>query len=159
MQWSQRKKRTNKQKMIKANKDDEQSDWDMNLPKLTYTFNTSVQESTKHTPFEMMFGRKPKLPIDIALPNAEILREEGETEERSQADQEMGDLTILDNQETVKNTRRYLNKLKLTMKESHSKAALNRNAAMDKHKLFYDRKIKKFSYNIGDYVLCTTDLL
>ena len=40
------------------------------------------------------------------------------------------------------------------MEESHIKAALNRNAAMDKHKLFYDRKIKKFSYNIGDYVLC-----
>ena len=102
-------------------------------------------------------GEGPKLPINIALPNAEITREEGETEEHSQTDQEMGDVTILDNQETVKipeEAQNYLNKLKLAMKESHSKAALNRNAAMDKHKLLYDRKIKKFSYIIGDYVLC-----
>jgi len=88
--------------MIKANIDDEQSDWDMNLPKLTYAYNTSVQESTKQTSFEMMFGRKPKLPIDIAIPNVEITREEGETEEQSQADQDKRDVTILDNQDTVK---------------------------------------------------------
>ena len=44
--------------------------------------------------------------------------------------------------------------LKERMEESRRKAALNRDIAMDKHKLFYDRKIKKFSFIIVDYVLC-----
>ena len=41
----------------------------MYLPKLTYAYNTSVQESTKQTPFEMMFGSKPKLLIDTKCGN------------------------------------------------------------------------------------------
>ncbi|RMZ98178.1 hypothetical protein BpHYR1_016843, partial [Brachionus plicatilis] len=32
-------------------------------------------------------------------------------------------------------------------------ATKNRNCRMDKAKLDHDRKIKKFEYNIGDYVL------
>ena len=40
------------------------------------------------------------------------------------------------------------------MQESHTKAAKYRNIAMDKHKLYYDRKIKRYMYEIGDYVLC-----
>ena len=146
--------------MIKAHVNDEQSDWDEHLVKFTYAYNTSVQETTKQTPFEMMFGRKPKLPIDIAtfyiLPNVEIPREIN-SEEHNQSDHDVGEVTILNNQERIKipeEAQSYLDKLKRTMEESHSKAALNRNSAMDKHKLFYDRRIKKFSYKIGDYVLC-----
>ena len=90
-----------------------------------------------------MFGRKPKLPIDIALPNVEIPREIN-SEEYNQSDHDVRDVTILNNQERIKipeEAQNYLEKLKRTMEECHSKAALNRNSAMDKHKLFYDRKI------------------
>ena len=31
--------------------------WDGKLPEVVYAYNTAVQESTKHTPFEAMFGR------------------------------------------------------------------------------------------------------
>ena len=75
---SERSVQTSKN-VINANIDDEQSDWDMILPKSTHAYNTSVQESTKQTPFEIMFGRKPKLPIDKALQNAELTRKEVET--------------------------------------------------------------------------------
>ena len=44
--------------------------------------------------------------------------------------------------------------LKERMEESHRKTAINQDLAMDKHNLFYHRNIKKFSYKIGDYVLC-----
>ena len=33
----------------------------------------------------------------------------------------------------------YLDKLRRTIEEGHSKAALNRNTSMERHKLFYDR--------------------
>ena len=39
--------------------------WDEQLVEVVYSYNTAVQESTRHTPFEVMFGRKANLPIDF----------------------------------------------------------------------------------------------
>ena len=39
--------------------------WDEFLGGAVYSYNTAVQESTKHTPFEAMFGRRGNLPIDF----------------------------------------------------------------------------------------------
>ena len=39
--------------------------WDEKLPEVVYAYNTAVQESTKHTPFEAMFGRMARLPVDF----------------------------------------------------------------------------------------------
>ena len=55
--------------MIKSYIDEEQLTWDENLSKYAYAYNTSEHEATKFTPFELMFGRKPKIPIDIFIPN------------------------------------------------------------------------------------------
>ena len=44
-----------------------QNDWDDYLDMLELGFNSSEQASTKRSPFELMFGSKPRLPIDIAL--------------------------------------------------------------------------------------------
>ena len=35
------------------------------LPEIVYSYNTAVQESSRHTPFEAMFGRQAKLPVDF----------------------------------------------------------------------------------------------
>ncbi len=40
-------------------------DWDEFLETCTFAYNTSVQESTQYSPFELMFGRKATLPIDL----------------------------------------------------------------------------------------------
>ncbi|RNA41791.1 hypothetical protein BpHYR1_051304 [Brachionus plicatilis] len=47
----------------------------------------------------------------------------------------------------------YLQKLKMKLKKCCQMATKIRNCRMDKAKLDNDRKIKKFEYNIGDYVL------
>jgi len=39
--------------------------WDEKLPEIVYSYNTAVQESSRHTPFEAMFGRQAKLPVDF----------------------------------------------------------------------------------------------
>ena len=44
---------------------DARSRWDENLPEVVYAYNTGVQESSRHTPFEAMFSRQAKLPIDF----------------------------------------------------------------------------------------------
>ena len=39
--------------------------WDERLSEVVYAYNTAVQESTKYTPFQVMFGRVAWLPVDI----------------------------------------------------------------------------------------------
>ncbi len=58
--------------MIKSHIEDDQDNWDLILDKIAFAYNTSTHESTKQTPFELQFGRKPKIPIDILLPNDDL---------------------------------------------------------------------------------------
>lgn len=51
--------------------------WDEKLGEVVYAYNTAMQESTKFTPFEAMFGRIARLPIDFNAastykPNAKL---------------------------------------------------------------------------------------
>ncbi|CAF0837309.1 unnamed protein product [Brachionus calyciflorus] len=59
--------------MICAFVDSEQSDWDLHLTKFSFAYISAVHSATKQTPFEMMFGRRPRIPIDIILPNLDTL--------------------------------------------------------------------------------------
>ena len=45
--------------------DQKQDDLDRKLEKLSSAYNTAVHEVTKFSPFELMFGRIPKMPIDL----------------------------------------------------------------------------------------------
>lgn len=47
-------------------------DWKNYIPSLVYSYNCTRHESTKITPFELMFGRKPKLPIDAVFETIDI---------------------------------------------------------------------------------------
>lgn len=42
-----------------------QSDWDLHLPSCTFALNTAVHASTQYSPYQIVFGRQPNLPIDI----------------------------------------------------------------------------------------------
>ncbi|KAJ0391766.1 hypothetical protein P43SY_010693 [Pythium insidiosum] len=44
-----------------------QSDWDEWLPALTHAYNTAKHTATEHTPYQLMFGREPRLPRDLLL--------------------------------------------------------------------------------------------
>lgn len=39
--------------------------WDEQLEEIVFSYNTAIQESTKISPFEAMFGRIARLPVDI----------------------------------------------------------------------------------------------
>ncbi len=42
-----------------------QTDWDQHLPSCTFALNTAVHSSTQFSPYQVVFGRQPNLPIDI----------------------------------------------------------------------------------------------
>jgi hypothetical protein len=62
---SERFNRTLKSMITTFVTDDQQGTWDQYLPMLAFAYNTAVHCSTNTTPFEMIYGRQPKLPIDI----------------------------------------------------------------------------------------------
>ena len=45
--------------------DSKKDQWEKFLDTCVYAYNTSIHESTKFSPFELMFGRKAVLPISI----------------------------------------------------------------------------------------------
>ena len=46
---------------------DKQESWEDYLDTCVYAYNTSKHESSKHTPFEVMFGRRAVLPVTVDL--------------------------------------------------------------------------------------------
>ena len=44
-------------------------DWDIYIPSVIFSINTSVQATTKHTPFEIMFGRNCRKGSEISSDN------------------------------------------------------------------------------------------
>ncbi len=53
--------------MSKFYVDKDQTNWDLHLKKLSFAYNTSVQSTTKQTPFEMRYGFKPRIPSDVVI--------------------------------------------------------------------------------------------
>ena len=54
-----------------------QTNWDMLLPALAFAYNTSTHSTTKFTPFELVYGRKPKVPLDLIFPDVKLNLFEG----------------------------------------------------------------------------------
>uniref|UniRef100_A0A3B1JNG7 Integrase catalytic domain-containing protein n=1 Tax=Astyanax mexicanus TaxID=7994 RepID=A0A3B1JNG7_ASTMX len=43
--------------------------WPQLLPQLLFAYNTTVHQTTQYSPYELMFGQKPQLPVDRLLGN------------------------------------------------------------------------------------------
>ena len=61
--------------MLRMYVDEDQQNWDKYLPFVTYAYNTGLRSGTGYSPFEIMFGKKPRLPIDnLIIPSKRVLR-------------------------------------------------------------------------------------
>ncbi|CAF3145805.1 unnamed protein product [Rotaria sp. Silwood2] len=103
------------------------TDWDDQLPFVTFNYNTSIHPSTKQIPFEMMYGRSPVLPFDHQDTN----------------------VTLSYDSEHVKKRQQFLSKL-------NEPAKLNIIKNQQRYKQRYDINRSNPSYNIGDLVLVKT---
>ena len=46
---------------------DHQTDWDLHLPKLLFAYRTALHAATGFSPFHIVFGHSPTLPVDVML--------------------------------------------------------------------------------------------
>ncbi|CAF0897104.1 unnamed protein product [Adineta steineri] len=100
------------------------TDWDDQLPFVTFNYNASIHSSTKQVPFEMMYGRTPVLPFDYQDPN----------------------VIISHDPEQINKLTKYLSSLS-------EKAKQNITASQERSKQRYDTNRSNPSYNTGDLVL------
>jgi hypothetical protein len=103
------------------------TDWDEQLPFVTFNYNTSVHSSTKQIPFEMMYGRTPVLPFDHQDNN----------------------VTLSYDPEHTKKLNHYLSSL-----NEQAKSTITQN--QEQYKQRYDTHRSNPSYNTGDLVLVKT---
>jgi hypothetical protein len=70
------------------------STWDEHLPWIVLGYNASIQASTRHSPFRLLYGREPSLPLDNLLPpprpaeGTDLTLTDAEVEARERAQQE-----------------------------------------------------------------------
>ena len=107
---------------------DKKADWKKYVAPLVFAYNSIPHESTQYSPYQLMFGRKPKLPIDTVFENAR---------------QEPASSTTID----------YLKDLEEKIRVSREIVEENIKKAQSKHQKYYNRKAKNTRIDIGDSVL------
>ncbi|KZS05597.1 Uncharacterized protein APZ42_031179 [Daphnia magna] len=108
----------------------DQRDWDRNLQYVCFAYNTARQESTGYSPFFLLYGREPRLPIDLELdanPNPLLTEEDAAM---SYTDRLQADLT-----ETKEIVKTRMERVKEKQKEA------------------YDACHRELSFQAGDLVL------
>ena len=111
----------NRPSYISAN----QRDWDEHLPLLLLAYRSSVHESTKQTPFMMMFGKHVLITVDLACPQS--------------------------NTEKEVTTKEYVQLLKSRLEKVHNFARSDMAKASDKKKT-YDHGVCVVPYSGEDQV-------
>ncbi|XP_053379606.1 kinesin-related protein 4-like [Mercenaria mercenaria] len=107
---------------------EQKPDWKKYLPSLVYAYNCTKHETTKVSPFELMFGRRPKLPVDLLFETPVT-------------------------QSTSQTTQSYKEDLKQRMKTTQEIVKKVTEKARLKMKTGYDKKAKAVKINVGDIVL------
>ena len=115
--------------MLKTLSDRGKKDWKSYLPKMSFAYNSTVNKSTKYSPFKLMFGREGRLPIDFMF--------EGTDRDRLKE----------------KSHEEFLKKWGESMEEACQIAKENMEKAAEGNKKNYDRKAGADELTVGDHVL------
>ena len=106
---------------------DKKKDWKSYISPLVHAYNATKHDSTKFSPFFLMFGRHPKLPIDIILGVEEDPGEQTHT--------------------------KYVSELRRRLQSAYEVASHEVHKAQKRQKDVYDRKVKASVLAVGDRVL------
>ena len=106
---------------------DQKANWKKYVPSLVHAYNCTRHESTGYSPFYLMFGRNPRLPVDL------VFRRKEENNEESYPD--------------------YIKGLKGQLEYAYSLAAANVAKSQEDQQASYNQKVRGTSLQLGDRVL------
>ena len=112
-----------------ALEDCQKEDWKAYVPSLVHAYNATKPDSIGYAPFYLMFGRHPRLPIDIAM-GTDMEKEE---EERMASE--------------------YVEELRKKLEWAYEVATKESRKASSGQKGQYDKRIRGTAVEIGDRVL------
>ena len=114
--------------MIATLEEDKKRNWKQFVAPLVHAYNCIKHESTSYSPFHLLFGREPRLPVDVAF-----------------------DLNR-DKENDASNTD-YISDLQTSIQEAFDKVQINADKARVKQKLTYDIKARAAKLEVGDRML------
>lgn len=114
-------------KMLGTLHPEQKKDWKKHIGPIVHCYNCMKQSSTGQTPFYLMFGREPRLPIDLAFKT-----------------------NPYEDKQTMTH---YIEKLKERLETSYNLAQQNVKQSQEKQKDFYDRKVRGATLKAGDRIL------
>ena len=106
---------------------EKKSEWKNHIGTLVHAYNCTQNSAMGSSPYYLMFGRQPRLPVDVALGLAPH--------------------TI-----TEPNTTKFIQKLKECTKWAHEKAEAFQAKEVQRHKHNYDKRSRAAALEVGDMV-------
>jgi hypothetical protein len=116
-------------KMLSCYTASSQTDWDIHLPYILMAYRTSEHSTTKHSPFLLMYGREPYMPIDFTFQTQPIMYMDNPT---------------------------YKDFLPKFLEQAWAAAKQNIVEAQEDYRQRYDRSATPHQFNVGDKVLVHT---
>ena len=109
---------------------DERSRWKDHLHKVVHAYNCTKHATTGYSPFFLLFGRSPRLPVDVAF----------------------GLKTTEDGKAAVSH-QEYAEKWRTQMEQAYQLASQNMKRTADRRKQYYDQRARSTILSPGDRVL------
>lgn len=136
--------------------DKNHSNWDELLPFLCFAYNTSIHASTNLTPYEVLFGRTPKIPLDLVLGSSLSMDETGSAslrkDGRDVVDEDEAQLRAIDALPEKQDIHPFAQQLKERLSQVYEHVVEQRAGRVAKQKFYYERKLFPFKYKVGDLV-------
>jgi transposase InsO family protein len=112
--------------MLRTLENDEKQDWKSHIARLVHAFNCTPHSVTGFSPYFLMFGRQPRLPLDTLLNHRE---------------------------EDYEDIADFAGKVRRKLREAYEAAAVANRAASKSQKRYYDSRTRGIMPEVGDLVL------